>query len=194
MVTMVLRVDVSSTVLECAIERSGIDRTALTRRFAKLDAWETGMASPTLRQLESFAKATHTPIGFLFLSEPPIEAVPIQDFRTFAGTPVARPSPDLLDTIYQCQQRQEWFHDYARANGFDPVPFVGSCSIETPVDVAASRMREILGFDVVDRGPTWTEALVRLSEHAEHAGVLVMVNGVVGNNTLSLIHISEPTR
>ncbi len=183
MVTMVLRVDVSPALLEWAIERSGVDRAALARRFTKLDAWETGTVSPTLRQLEQFAKATHTPVGFLFLSEPPVETVPIPDFRTHATTSVSQPSPDLLDTIYQCQQRQEWFHNYARANGLDSVPFVGSCTIKTPVDVAASQMREILGFDIDDRGPTWTEALVRLSEQAEDAGVLVMVNGVVGSNT-----------
>lgn len=181
--TMVLRVDVSSALLEWAIERSGIDRSALARRFPKLDAWQADTVSPTLRQLEEFAKATHTPVGFLFLSEPPVETVPIPDFRTHAGTSVAQPSPDLLDTIYQCQQRQEWFHDYARANGLPSVPFVGSCTTETPIGLAASNMREVLGFDVADRGSTWTEALVHLSENAEHAGVLVMVNGVVGSNT-----------
>lgn len=183
MVIMVLRVDVSPALIKWAIERSGIDRGALQRRFAKLAAWESGSSSPTLRQVEEFAKVTHTPTGFLFLSEPPVETVPIRDFRTSAGATTARPSPDLLDTIYACQQRQEWFHDYARANRFDPVSFVGSCTIDTPVDVAASEMRDVLGFAVDNRGATWTEALVRLSEHAEDAGVLVMVNGVVGSNT-----------
>jgi hypothetical protein len=50
-----------------APERSGLDPGALVHRFPQLDGWERREASPTLKQLESFAKATHTPVGYLFL-------------------------------------------------------------------------------------------------------------------------------
>jgi transcriptional regulator with XRE-family HTH domain len=36
-----------------------------------LMAWERGERQPTLKQLENYAQATHTPIGFLFLPQPP---------------------------------------------------------------------------------------------------------------------------
>lgn len=48
---------------------------------------------------------------------------------------------------------------------------------------AAISMRVALGFGVDERGPTFTEALRHLAEEAEEAGILVMVNGVVGSNT-----------
>lgn len=165
-----------------ARKRSGLERAELARRFP-IDAWEAKTRSPTLRQLEDYARATHTPIGFFFLPEPPNEPVPIPDFRTVRDEAVTRPSPDLLDTIYECQQRQEWYRRYAVANGLDPVHFVGSVTTDVPPDQIANEMREALDFDPQGRGNSWSEAFRRLSEHAEGLGFLVMVNGIVSSNT-----------
>jgi Zn-dependent peptidase ImmA (M78 family)/transcriptional regulator with XRE-family HTH domain len=180
---MVVRVDVSPRVITWAKDRSRVDDATLSRRFPKLEEWLEGEASPTLKQLEDFARATHTPVGFLFLDEPPEESVPIPDYRTMADAGVERPSADLLDTIFQCQQRQEWYRSFAQVNQEDPVSFVGSATTAVPVAEAASAMRRALSFAVDERGATFTEALRHLAEAAEEAGVLVMVNGVVGSNT-----------
>ena len=180
---MPVRADVTPGLLVWARERSGIEVDELVRRFPKLGEWERGELTPTLKQLERFAQATHTPVGFLFLGEPPEEQVPIPDFRTIADAGVARPSPDLLDTIFQCQQRQEWYRDFAQVTREDPVAFIASLTTATPVAEAAATMREALGFAAEERGPTWTDALRLLVERAEELGVLVMVNGVVGSNT-----------
>lgn len=180
---MVVRAEVHPELLIWARERSGLEHDALAHRFPKLEEWERGDRSPTLKQLESFANATHTPIGFLFLPEPPDEQVPIPDYRTMGDGRIARPSPNLLDTIFQCQQRQEWYRDFAQLNREDPVAFVGSLTTATPVAEAAIAMSETLSFAVDARGATWAEALRTLVDRAEDAGVLVMINGVVGSNT-----------
>ncbi|MHB8059855.1 MAG: ImmA/IrrE family metallo-endopeptidase, partial [Gaiellaceae bacterium] len=93
------------------------------------------------------------------------------------------PSPDLLDTIFQCQQRQEWYREFAQVAHEDPISFAGSLAVATPVVEAAVRMRETLKFDVNDRGANLTEAFRLLVERAEELSVLVMVSGVVGSNT-----------
>jgi Zn-dependent peptidase ImmA (M78 family) len=178
-----VRVNINPDLLAWARERSGLGVDELTRRFPKLSEWEHGQQRPTLKQLQGFALATHTPIGFLFLPEPPQEQVPIPDYRTMGDVGVRRPSPDLLDTIYQCEQRQEWYRDFAQVNREDPVSLVGSLTTAVPVVEAALTIRAALAFDVPNRGSTWTEALRRLIDHAEDLGVLVMVNGVVGSNT-----------
>lgn len=178
------RVEVKPSLIRWAIERSRVDFDTLVQRFPKLQDWEQGGVRPTLKQLESFAKATHTPVGFFFLTEPLAEKVPIPDFRRVAGTQIRGPSADLLDTIYLCQQRQDWYRDYARASGDEPRSFVGSARIQNDVVTAANRIREAIGFDLDKRRqlPTWTDALRNFIELADGLGVLVMVSGVVGSN------------
>jgi Zn-dependent peptidase ImmA (M78 family) len=188
------RVNVSSAVLRWARSRSG--RTPSDLKRFPIEEWEAGTtAQPTIRQLEEYAKATRTPIGFLFLEEPPApERVPIPDFRRFGGdTHVHTPTPDLLDTIYACQERQDWYRDFAEANDADPVPLVGSLATATPVVDAADQMRALLGFGLDRRMEfsNWSEALSGLRDHAEEAGVLVMISGVVGANTQRVLNPDE---
>jgi Zn-dependent peptidase ImmA (M78 family) len=167
-----------------AAERSGRDVEAIVHRFPKLPDWEAGTAKPTMRQLENFAKATYTPVGYLFLAEPPREELPIPDFRTMASRQVRRPSPNLLETIYACQERQTWYREHVRTNRGRPLPLVGSVTPDMDPIVTAQRLREALHFSIEDRRrcPTWSEALRMFLSQVDQAGVMVMVSGVVGNN------------
>jgi Zn-dependent peptidase ImmA (M78 family) len=178
------RVEVRAEMLRWACERAGFDIGALTHRIPQLPAWERGEKQPTLKQLEGFAKATHTPVGYLFLAEPPVERVSIPDFRTVANERIDHPSPDLLDTLYICQQRQEWYRDFARSMGETPLAFAGSVRVTDDVVQTARTIRHALAFDLDERRqiPTWTDALRRFNDQADALGVLVMVSGVVGSN------------
>lgn len=180
-----MRVDVKPELLRWARERAGLELDDLARRFPKYSAWENGETRPTLHQLERFAKIVHAPVGALFLSKPLDEPFPIPDFRTVGSKGVAKPSPDLLETIYLCQRRQDWYRDYALAEEEDSLRFIGSANLGSDIEETATGIRATLGFDLKERRalPTWTEALSRFIEAVDDLGVLVMVNGVVGNNT-----------
>ena len=182
-----MRIDVKPRLLLWACERAGrsVDSLAQQQSFRKLPAWVRGEASPTLRQLEHFSKATHTPFGYFFLPQPPKESVPIPDLRTIGNEHIGRPSPDLLDTMYICQQRQEWYQEFARSMGDSPLPFVGSVTLQSDIITVARRIRKALGFDVDERHsmPSWTEALRRFISQADSIGIMVMVSGIVGSNT-----------
>ena len=188
-----IRVAVNPHLLRWARERSGIQSDSLARRFKKLPEWESGETRPTLKQVEAFARAVHVPVGYLFLTEPPEETVPIPDFRTFAARTVTRPSPNLLDTIYMCQERQSWYRDFARISGQPELGFVGSATANSSAETIAKEMRERLGFDFATRRecPTWTDALRLFIRQTEEAGVLVMVSGVVMSNTHRRLDPSE---
>jgi Zn-dependent peptidase ImmA (M78 family) len=178
-----LRVTVKPDLLRWAMERAGLNAAILAKRFSQYRLWEKGEEQPTLKQLEELARILHVPIGFFFLDKPPDEPLPIPDFRTGLDSR-QRPSPDLLDTIYLSQRRQGWYRDYLKTIGSEPLPFVGSTTLQRdPVEVAAD-IRRHLGFNTEERSqiPNWTEALRCFIEQVENAGILVMASGIVGNN------------
>ena len=182
---MAVRVEVAPDLLRWAVRRSGWDEETISRRAPKLTAWLNKSQRPTLKQLEKFASDTHTPFGLLFLSEPPEEVVPIPDMRTLGNLGVNQLSANLLDTIYQCQRRQDWYREYALINGFDEISFVGSTTIDTPPNQVANQIRDALDFNLPKRSafPNWEQTLRLLIDRIESIGVLVMVNGIVGSNT-----------
>lgn len=178
------RVAVRPELLRWARKRAGRSVESLSGKFPKLAAWEADKARPTLKQIESFARATFVPVGYLFLQAPPAERIPIPDLRTPGTWRIGHPSPDLIDSIYICQRRQAWYRDWARSVGEEPGAFVRSVTLDAPVEETAATMRRALGFDLDARRdcPTWTEALRRFIAQAEALGVLVMVSGVVASN------------
>ena len=190
---MPVRVNVSPSVLVWARERSRRDYEELLHAFPHLPEWESDVAQPTLRQLEKYARATYTPLGLLLLEEPPSDQLPVPDFRTIGSTPNTAPSPNLLDAVYLCEQRQAWYRQYARASNEPPVQFVGSTQPTADVVAVAASMRETLGFSraVRDGFRNWADALRGLIELAESAGALVMVSGIVASNTRRVLDPRE---
>jgi Zn-dependent peptidase ImmA (M78 family) len=179
------RVEVKPALLRWARERAGMQLDDLTRRFPQLLRWESGDVYPTRRQLERFAKATYATVDHLLLAKPPVERVSIPDVRAADNSRVGRPSPNLLDTLSLCQQRQAWYRDFALSQGDKPLAFVGPASLKSDIDATAAAMRSALRLDLDDRQKiaTWDKMLRHLIDHADMLGILVMINGVVGNNS-----------
>lgn len=187
------RVPVDPSLISWALERSGKDPVILATRFRELSSWLTGRVQPRFSQLEQFAAATHTPFGDFFLPEPPMDEVPIPDFRTIGNRELRQPTPGLLETIFICEQRQEWYHQHAMASGGEPLTFVGSVTLQSSAIEAAELIRKQLHFTLKERSQdsSWTAALRRLVDMAEAAGILVMVSGIVGNNTRRALDPNE---
>ena len=179
------RAAIRPELLRWARERAGFgDAEDLIGRFPRLAEWETGDTQPTLKQLETFARAVHVPIGYLFLPAPPNEPLPIPDFRTHDGRGVRRASPDLLDMLYACQERQAWYREFSLTVRAPEAAFVGSAALDRRPENVAADMARVLGFDVAARAAcrTWEEALRLFIAQADKIGVLVMVSGVVLSN------------
>lgn len=183
-------------VLKWARERAGLSGDALAKKMGvkaeRVAEWEVN-GELRVKQVEKLAHVTHTPLGQLYLDEPTEDKLPIPDFRTVGDAPLRRPTPDLLETVQTMQRRQAWMRDFLIEEGNDPLPFVGEASLQhSPEDVAAS-MRAALGMagGWAQQERTWTSALQHLREKIEAAGILIVVNGVVGNNNFRKLDPDE---
>ena len=151
---------------------------------ARVRDWEAS-GRISLAQADRMAGSTRTPLGYLFLKVPPEEELTIPDYRTVAGVPPIRPSPDLLETIHLMKRRQAWMRDELVDAGADPLPFVGTERNESSTVAVAQAMRRAFSLPAgwAATQPDWTSALRYLRDRADESGVLTVFNGIVGNNT-----------
>lgn len=179
---MSTHVAVTQSVLAWALQRADRSYEETVKKFPKLGDWLSGDALPSLRELEKFASFTHVSLGALIMPEPPDETLPIADMRTRDSKVIERPSGNLLDTIDRYQQFQDWYHDYAREQGAQKLPFLGSVSTQDNPHMVAHRVRELLLLDQITATTPeqWRRDIVKA---LEDVGVLVMMSGIVGNNT-----------
>ncbi|HDP99944.1 MAG TPA: ImmA/IrrE family metallo-endopeptidase [bacterium] len=179
-----MRIKVAPKILSWARQRAGLEIDALLKTFPKIREWEQGTARPTLKQLEAYARKTYLPVGVFFLPEPPQEELPIPDFRIMGGKSQRLPSPDLLDTIYMCQQRQEWYRDFARVHKHQQFDFIGSKTVTDDIIHTAKEIINTIHFNLDQRQQlrTWTDAFRLFVEKVEEQGIMVMISGVVGSN------------
>jgi Zn-dependent peptidase ImmA (M78 family) len=187
------QISVSGKILRWALTRSGRGTADLQSTFPKLSRWLKG-ESLTLREVESLARETSTPLGFFFLQEPPQERLSIPHFRTLKNHISEHPpSPDLIETIQIMEQRQSWMSEYLADQGQTRLSFVGSARVGDPADHTADEIRHALGLEemwAADQ-PNWTKALLELRRRMEDAGILVVVTGMVGTNTRRKLDVSE---
>lgn len=188
-----VKVEVAPELLEWACRQGDLDDQTLLSVFPKLSEWKAGTAQPTLKQLEKFAHKNHVPLGMLFLPSPPREQIPIPDFRTIQASRVTTPSRELLETIYLCQQQQDWYAQYLRNNGFVNSVFFEVVNLDSNVIEVANAIRETIGFTLEARQDitTWKETLRFFVDQVSKLNILVMLNGVVGNNTHRPLDVNE---
>ena len=175
-------------VLRWARQRAGFDREQLALKLAVnprvVSEWEeTGRI--TFAKADGLARCTYTPLGYLYLSEPPDDSLPIVDFRARQDAQPSRPSPNLLETVYQMQRRQMWMRDEQIYQECPPLAFVGAFDLDSPHEEVAAAMRDALRLNdgwAATEG-SWSDALRTLRDTIDSAGVLTVFNGIVGNDT-----------
>ena len=145
--------------------------------------------------MESFAQAVYVPIGWLFLDKAPVEKVPVPDFRKIVDSDrKSSPSPELMDTLYLCQRRQNWYREHKQLEREQALNFIGSVQPRSDnIITTAKNIRKTLNFDIEERSKlsTWKEALNQLIKRGRSAQILIMLSGIAGNNTRRKLNPKE---
>lgn len=189
---------VTPQLIQWARERShlAIDTAAekLTIKPEKLEAWEKeGNERPTFRQAQNLAQKFHIPFGYLFLSAPPEEKLPLPDLRTVAGAQAYPPSPEFTDVLNDVLRKQQWYREYQESEGAQEVPFIGRFTLSDNPETIAVNIRDTLGIDnrMRSESDNWEIFLRDFIQRAESAGILVLRSGIVGNNTGRKLNVEE---
>ena len=159
----------------------------------KLEDWEKGNERPTFRQAQGLAYKLHIPFGYLFLSEPPEEKLPLPDFRTIAGAQAYPPSPGFTDVLSDVLRKQQWYREYQESQGAQPLPYIGRFTISDNPETIAADIRDTLGINdsMRQESHNWEQFLQEFVRRAESAGILVLRSGIVGNNTHRTLDVEE---
>ncbi len=185
-------VDVKPNIIEWAIARAGYELQEFVVKFPKITDWLENKTKPTLKQLEVFSHRVHIPLGYLFLETPPSEKLQIPFFRT-GKSQAKNVSINVYDTIQLIQQRQDWLREFLKEQESQNLSFVGRFKIDQNHKAIVEDIRNTLNLksDWASSFGKWEEALEYLTRKIEDAGIIVVFNGVVENNTSRPINVEE---
>ena len=181
-----------------ARQRAGLSQKELATKLSvstqKIQLWETGEKAISMGQAKKLSKSALVPFGLLFADTPPEDQLPIPDFRAVNDNLISKPSPELLEVIYDAQERQDWYKEYLLSENYDPLNFIGSVTTQTSPIKIAQKISNILNLEQDEYWTgrkTWEETLSFLIQKTEDAGILVLRNGIVKNNTHKALDVQE---
>ncbi|RPJ05798.1 MAG: ImmA/IrrE family metallo-endopeptidase [Spirochaetaceae bacterium] len=184
---------ISPEIVKWAQKRAKMPSVKLSSKFKKIRSWENGESHPTLKQARDLATFLHIPFGFLYLSQPPVEKLPIPDLRTINKAEHEDFSAEFMDTLYSIIRKQQTYKELMEAQEAGVLPFIGRFNRTAVIKEVAADIRTTLGIDDGLRAgiSSWSEYLTVIVKKAEDAGILVFRNGMVGNNTHRSLSVDE---
>ena len=187
-----INVNIQPTIIRWALNQTDEEKLGV-KLMENIKHWIDGTKSPTFKQIEDFSKKSHIPLGYFFLQTPPTEQITLLEYRTIDSIELTNPSRNLIDTIHEMEEIQEWMVNYRKEGNYDPVRVVGSLKDITDIEVIANKIRSDLGLsaDWQKDCANSSEAFNKVRGLLEEYGIVVMMNGIVGKNTHRTLDINE---
>lgn len=158
-----------------------------------LKKWLASEKTPTYNQILEMSRATGVPLGYFFLKEPPLENTALLDFRTVDSVGNDKLSRNLLAVIHDMKQVQEWYREYILDSKGMPNKFVGIANSNIAVNDYCASIRNLcqLELDWFRDLDGEDKSFKLLRERISGNDIIVMMNGVVGNNNHRKLNLEE---
>ena len=186
---------INHAILSWSRQRAGLSEAQVAKglmvKLERLKEWEGGRSFPTFNQAQKWAALVHVPFGYLFLSAPPPEHLPLPDLRTVGGVFPDKPSLNLMDTVRDVLRKQDWYLEYLQDHERSPLSFVGSFNCRSPIKDVVADIRRVLGVTDAFARMGYEDYVRALVSGAEEAGILIMRSGVALGNTHRKLDVSE---
>ncbi|MFH2117267.1 MAG: ImmA/IrrE family metallo-endopeptidase [Bacillota bacterium] len=187
------KIPIQPPILEWAIRESGMPAEIAYDKFPNLAKWMNESNQPTFIQLKELSNFLKVPFGLFFLKEPPKEDSFSVEFRTIKNKSHNKLSKNLKDTIIDMDLRKNWMKEYRIKEGVSAVNFLESFNYHDSEETVANKLQILLNLK-----PNWQlkyknayDSFSYIRDTIENNGVLVMMNGIVGNNTQRNLDVSE---
>lgn len=189
-------VDVNPEILRWARETAGLGLAAAVGKLQlrsargvdavdRLAALEAGHQAPTRAMLSKMARVYCRPLVVFYLGRPPRRANRGEDYRTDSSERSARDEARLDALIRGVRARQGILKSaMLDQDDAEPVTFVGSASVNDGVQRVLASVQATLDLSLAQfrNAPTPDKAFGLLRDHAERAGVFVLLQGDLGSH------------
>lgn len=186
-------IHVSWPVIAWAIENGEqTDQQLLKFPLAKWQHPESEKDYPTFNELRNFSKTTHIPFDYLLRNEQPKEPHPFVKYRTINNINV-QPSRRLIDTMNEMENCQAWMKEQLiKNNQATSFKLNGKIDQNMNHEEAAKKVSSLLGLTLPEKRHKTDDGFFNLLKaRMARLNILVMQNGVVGNNTHRKLDLNE---
>jgi Zn-dependent peptidase ImmA (M78 family)/transcriptional regulator with XRE-family HTH domain len=143
---------VTPALLVWTRENAGYTQDEFAERFKKplevIAAWESGDAQPTVAQARTWAKVCGRPLAVLYLSEPPYDFAPLEDYRRVDVTAEGEATSWLRRAIRLARDRRQLVLDLLADDEDVEVRPWGLAIPRDDAEAAGEWIREFLGADL----------------------------------------------
>lgn len=189
---MQVNINVSENIIDWVMKR--VSPSVLSSKQGELlYAWKEGRKAPTYNQIEKMSKVTGIPLGYFFLEKPPVEESSFVEYRTVDSKEFSNPSRNLMDTLHDMELIQEWIRNELQATESDDLSFVGAIKKTVQNNDFATFVRRSLQIEInwYESCKNGEESFKLLRNYISDLGVVVMMSGIVGNNTHRILDTNE---
>ena len=120
----------------------------LNVKSERVQAWESGAARPTVRQLRLLANVYKRPTAVFFLSEPPRDFQAMRDFRRFPDADTRRLSPELAIEQREAAYRRDLALELLESLSAEPPHFLVRVRTSDDPEAASKQIRKALDVDL----------------------------------------------